>query len=170
MSALDSNEPSAVFSRVLRALRRVRRMSVAELASRGGLPQARISRIESGDSEPNILELFAIAQVCGVKPSWLTRAAESSDPMDIPNDAPTVGAACRCLVDGYLIAYQHAVGWRCECSKFTETGRCKHVHRVARLARPHERNQGGCERGAVPDVPSTEAGASNASIRRTRSG
>jgi transcriptional regulator with XRE-family HTH domain len=65
-------------ARLVRAARAYAGLTIPGLAERLGLGVATIKRIEAGVRAPRILELWAIAKVCGVPNEWF--GSEFSDP------------------------------------------------------------------------------------------
>lgn len=67
---------AAVAGRVLRCLREGRALSQAELASRADLSTSSLSRFETGQSLPDMYEVYHIALALGVTPSKIHDLAE----------------------------------------------------------------------------------------------
>ncbi|MET7639143.1 helix-turn-helix domain-containing protein [Streptomyces sp. NPDC005438] len=78
-----SGEQGGVLNAVgprLRALRRAREMTLAELADRTGVSESTLSRLESGGRRPTLELLLPLAEVYGVPLDELVGAPATGDP------------------------------------------------------------------------------------------
>lgn len=73
---IDAEQVGRVFVERLRATRRERGWTGAELALRGGLSGGIVSRLERGENAPAMATLVALSATLGVSPCWLIGAEE----------------------------------------------------------------------------------------------
>jgi ribosome-binding protein aMBF1 (putative translation factor) len=79
----DGGDPQAarlksarVFGEILRALRTSKGMTTDELAARANMDAHRLEAIDAGLSEPDVVEVFGIADALGISPSELVKKFE----------------------------------------------------------------------------------------------
>jgi transcriptional regulator with XRE-family HTH domain len=67
----ERTRSALAFGRVLRELRTHKGLSINDIAQHAGVSARRITRMEQGKREPNLVLLFRIAGALGVGPSEL---------------------------------------------------------------------------------------------------
>ncbi len=71
--------PGALFGDRVRELRQKRGLTQVDLSERLGLPQSRISEIESGARAPNLVTILRLAVALECKPSALISIFDRAD-------------------------------------------------------------------------------------------
>jgi len=80
ISELTASNSARAFGQVLRHLRQKRNLTQEHVASGASMPIQRYTQIDLGCSEPDLIELFRIAQAVEIDPSELVRLFEEHFP------------------------------------------------------------------------------------------
>jgi transcriptional regulator with XRE-family HTH domain len=96
--ATSDDTDLVVISRRLVAARERSGLTLDETASASGMSKAHLSRLESGDRQPSIATLIAVARALDTPVSWLL--GEDSDSTSLAIHGPETGT----LVNGMLVA------------------------------------------------------------------
>jgi transcriptional regulator with XRE-family HTH domain len=82
LSRLSSDEDLATFGSEIRALRKARKMTLADLAQASGVSVSHISAIERGSASPTLSKITGIAEGLGVPEEWFFTRRKGEGPLE----------------------------------------------------------------------------------------